>query len=107
MDEYVVVLTSTDSEEEARRIATHLVDRRLVACAKVAGPMLSSYWWHDKVETASEWQCWAKTRRDRYEQTERAIREMHSYEVPEILALPVLAGSTPYLRWIDDSVGGG
>lgn len=101
MKKYVLVLTSTDSVEEARKIAEGLVGDRLAASAKVAGPLTGTYWWEGEVVSAQEWQCWAKTRMDRYKQVEEAIHRLHSYEVPEILAIPIHAGSSRYLAWLD------
>ena len=106
MSEYVLVLTTTDSDEAAREIADTLVRERLAACVKIAGPVRSTYWWKDEIETAVEWQCWAKTRWDRYQQVEDAIRRLHSYEVPEILALPVQGGYSDYLEWVDLTLAG-
>ena len=102
---YVQVLTTVGSAEEAERISTLLVDRRLAACVQVVGPVESRYRWQGKVETEREWQCLAKTEVGRYAEVEAAIRETHSYEEPEILAIPVLAGSAGYLSWISDNVG--
>jgi periplasmic divalent cation tolerance protein len=68
------------------------------------GPVVSRYRWQGEVEQATEWQCLAKTTSVAYREVEAAIRELHSYEEPEILALPILAGSPGYLRWIDENV---
>jgi periplasmic divalent cation tolerance protein len=103
--EYVQVLTTLGSEEEAERISTLLVERRLAACVQVIGPIESRYRWQGKVEHEREWQCLAKTEASRYTEVEAAIREVHSYEEPEILAIPVLTGSAGYLSWISDNVG--
>lgn len=102
--EYVQVLTTVASREEAERLAAILVERRLAACVQVAGPIASRYRWQGKVETAEEWQCLAKTEAARYPAAEQAIREIHSYEEPEIVALPILAGSSGYLRWVSSEV---
>ncbi len=72
---------------------------------QVLGPITGTYRWQGKIETAQEWQCWAKSRRELYEQIEQAIRGVHPYEVPEILAVPILAGSRSYLAWLDQEVG--
>ena len=69
---------------------------------QVLGPVESRYWWGGTVETATEWLCVAKTTADRYDEVEAAIRSAHSYDVPEILALPVVRGSAPYLRWLGE-----
>jgi periplasmic divalent cation tolerance protein len=101
---YVQVLTTVASEAEAERIASSLVERRLAACVQTIGPITSRYRWKGKVEQAEEWQCLAKTEAIRFRAVEKAIRELHSYEEPEILAIPVLAGSKGYLSWISESV---
>lgn len=104
MAEYLQVLTTAGSEEEAARIASAMVDRRLAACVQVLGPIVSRYRWQDAVEEAEEWQCLAKTEAARYPEVEAAIREAHSYEEPEIVATPIVAGSEGYLRWISAEV---
>jgi periplasmic divalent cation tolerance protein len=99
--DYIQIVTTTEHREDADRIAQALVAARLAACAQVAGPITSTYHWRGKIETAQEWQCWAKSRRELYGQIEQAIRRIHPYEVPEILALPIVAGSADYLNWLD------
>ena len=105
MAEYVQVLTTVGSEEEADRVGTALLERRLVACVQTLGPIVSRYRWQGKLEHEREWQCLAKTEARLYEEVEAAIRAVHSYEEPEILAIPVLAGSRGYLDWISANVG--
>ncbi|MGN6664524.1 MAG: divalent-cation tolerance protein CutA [Solirubrobacterales bacterium] len=105
MADCIQVLTTAGSEEEAGRIASLLVERRLAACVQVAGPVTSRYRWQGEVEEEREWQCMAKTTRAAYAAVEAAIRELHSYEEPEIIATPILAGSPGYLAWIDENVG--
>lgn len=100
MAEHVQVLTTAGSSEEAERIAAALVERRLAACVQTVGPVRSRYRWRGAIEDAEEWQCLAKTEAGRYEEVETAIRELHSYEEPEIVALPIVAGSAGYLAWI-------
>ncbi|MEN6404996.1 MAG: divalent-cation tolerance protein CutA [Thermoguttaceae bacterium] len=104
MPEYIELITTVERRDDARRIAQALVEKRLAACVQLVGPIESVYRWQGKIETTQEWQCRAKTRRDRYDAVERAIREIHPYEVPEILAFPVVAGSADYLAWLDDAV---
>ncbi len=84
-----------------------LVDRRLAACVQVVGPVESRYRWEGRVETATEWLCVAKTTAERYDELEAAIGELHSYDVPEILAVPVVRGSAAYLRWLGDEAAPG
>ena len=104
MSRHVQVLTTAGSEEEAGRIASVLVERRLAACVQVVGPIASRYRWQGAIEEAREWQCLAKTTRAAYEAVEAAIREAHSYDEPEIIATPIVAGSAGYLAWIDAEV---
>jgi periplasmic divalent cation tolerance protein len=103
--DYIQVVTTTEHQEDAERIARALVEERLAACVQVAGPITSIYRWRGQIETAREWQCCAKSRRELYDEIERAIRRLHPYEVPEILAMPVLAGSADYLAWLEQETG--
>jgi periplasmic divalent cation tolerance protein len=107
MTEYVQVLTTVSSEEDAKRIADDLLARRLAACVQVVGPIVSRYRWQGNLEQAQEWQCLVKTEADLYERVEAAIRETHSYDEPEIIAMPVVAGSAGYLDWVSENVGDG
>jgi periplasmic divalent cation tolerance protein len=104
MSQHLQILTTAGSEEEAARIATALVERRLAACVQVVGPMVSRYRWQGKVEEEREWQCLAKTTRTAYPAVEAAIRELHSYDEPEVIATEIVAGSPGYLAWIDANV---
>ena len=104
MAEHIQVLTTAGSAEEAARIASVLVDRRLAACVQTIGPIVSRYRWQGVVEEAEEWQCLVKTEAARYPEVEAAIRELHSYEEPEIVATPIVAGSAGYLGWVSAEV---
>lgn len=104
MAEYLQVLTTASSEAEAERISSALLERRLAACVQVLGPISSRYRWQGEVETAREWMCLAKTEAPRYAELEAAIRELHSYDEPEIVATPIVAGSAGYLDWIGESL---
>src|SRR6187402_1020877 len=104
MAEHIQVLTTVGSEEEAGRIAELLVERRLAACVQVVGPIVSRYRWQGAVEEERAWQCLAKTTLGAYEAVEAAIREAHSYDEPEIIATPIVAGSAGYLAWIGENV---
>ena len=100
MQEFLEVHTTIDSKEAAQRIAEAIVSQRLAACVQVSGPITSTYWWQGKLEQAEEWLCTMKTRRDLYEKLEQAIRAVHSYDEPEILATLVAMGSRGYLEWV-------
>lgn len=98
--DFVQVLTTTGSREEADRLATSAVEQRLAACAQVFGPLTSTYWWRGAIETADEWQCVFKTTAARRDELTAHLRAHHSYETPEIVASPIVGGSPEYLSWI-------
>jgi periplasmic divalent cation tolerance protein len=100
MTDKIVVLSTCGSPEEAERLARLLVDRRLAACVNIVTPVRSIYRWQGAVEDAAEWLLLIKTSRARFEELSETLRAAHSYEVPEILALPAVAGSHSYLDWI-------
>jgi periplasmic divalent cation tolerance protein len=104
--DYIQVLTTVGSAREAEEIGSALIDRRLAACVQIIGPVMSRYRWQGKVEEDREWQCLAKTEANRYAEIEAAIREIHSYEEPEIVAMPIVAGSKGYLDWVSENVRG-
>jgi periplasmic divalent cation tolerance protein len=106
MHSFIQVVTTTDRKEDAERIARALVEDRLAACVQLIGPVRSTYWWKGRVETAEEWQCWAKTEAGFYEEVEKAIRAIHPYELPEIVAMPILRGSPEYLEWLRGELRG-
>lgn len=101
--QYGVVLVTAESEEQARAIASSLVKEKYAACVSVM-PVHSVYTWQEEVHSDPEWQLMIKTDLNQYSQLEARIRELHSYEVPEIIALPIQAGLTPYLNWIGENV---
>jgi periplasmic divalent cation tolerance protein len=100
----IQVLTTVGSEAEAEEIAAALLDARLAACVQTVGPITSAYVWRGERQRATEWQCLAKTEERLYPAVEAAIRAAHAYEEPEILAIPVLAGSRGYLAWVAETV---
>jgi periplasmic divalent cation tolerance protein len=100
MTEFIQVSTTVDSEARARRIANLLLERRLSSCVQVAGPIRSHYWWNRMIQHATEWLCIIKARRTDYREIEAAIKRIHPYEIPEILAFPILTGGSDYLRWM-------
>ena len=99
---YIVLCTCPD-EASARRIAEHLVERRLAACVNLIAGVRSVYVWQGETETASEVQLVIKTSVARYDAVERQIQHLHPYELPEIVAVPIMAGLEGYLEWIDSS----
>ena len=106
MTDYIQVVTTVERQEDAETIARTLVEARLAACVQVLGPIASTYHWQGSIENSREWLCAAKSRASLYARIEEAIRKVHPYQVPEILALPIVAGSESYLRWIDQETAG-
>ena len=102
--EAIVVLLTAASGEEAARVAQMLVGSQLAACVQIMPEMESLYRWQGNIERQSEVLLIAKTIRSKFDQLEREVRALHSYETPEIVALPVLAGSVPYLEWLVSSM---
>ncbi len=101
MTDKIVVLSTCDSEERARGLAHALVDRSLAACVNIIPGARSIYRWHGKVEDAEEWMLVIKSRRDLFAALKETLAAQHSYEVPEVIALPVVEGSEAYLAWLD------
>jgi periplasmic divalent cation tolerance protein len=101
---FIVVLTAVDKRRLAQRIADVLVGKRLAACVQISGPVTSTYRWQGKIETTREYLVLAKTTRALYPAVEKAIKGLHTYEVPEIVALPVTAGGRDYIAWLADSL---
>jgi periplasmic divalent cation tolerance protein len=104
MTDKLLILTTAGSDSEARRIATALVEQRLAACVNIVPKIQSVYRWQDKVEAAEEFLLIIKTLGAKQSAVESAIRELHSYELPECIAIAIDSGSTEYLKWITDSV---
>jgi periplasmic divalent cation tolerance protein len=100
MSECLQVVTTVDSKEAAAQLARGIVEARLGACVQTVGPVKSTYHWQGRVETATEWQLVVKTSVHRYHELEEHIRTHHTYETPEIVAMPVVAGSPDYLAWV-------
>jgi periplasmic divalent cation tolerance protein len=105
MTDKILVLVTCGSRKEARKIARALVGQRLAACVSEIGvPVASTYRWKGKVESAKEFLLLIKTTRKRFAAARDTVCKVHSYEVPEIIALPIAAGSRAYLNWIEKSV---
>jgi len=96
-----IVLSTAGSEEEAHKIAHILVKRRLAACVNIVPRVQSIYRWKGEIESAQEWLLLIKTRADKFPAVCDAIRELHSYEVPECIVLEIEDGSLPYLQWLE------
>ena len=107
MNASLVVLTTAPTAEEADALAAALVERQLAACVQIVGPVTSVYRWEGAVQRSEERLLLVKTTAAAYPRVEAAIRELHSYECPEVVALPIEAGSCDYLAWIRAHVGDG
>ena len=105
MAEHVIVFVTAPTEGEAGAIASRLLDEKLVACANVIPGVRSTFWWEGKIDKADEVLILMKTRRDHLDAVVESVRQAHSYDVPEIIALPIVGGNADYLKWIDESVG--
>jgi periplasmic divalent cation tolerance protein len=101
MKSYIQISTTTETKEQAESIAQYLVEQNLAACVQITGPITSIYRWKGKVENAQEWLCLIKTRDELFEKVEAAIKKLHPYETPEIIAVPVVKGSKEYLNWLN------
>jgi periplasmic divalent cation tolerance protein len=99
-----IVLSTAGSEEEARNIARHLVEHQLAACVNIAPRIESIYRWQGKVESSQEWLLLIKTTAEKFPAVRDAVRQLHSYELPECIALSVEDGTADYLEWIERSV---
>ncbi|MBN2187541.1 MAG: divalent-cation tolerance protein CutA [Dehalococcoidia bacterium] len=100
----IVIFVTTGSEEEAHRVAVHLLGRKKAACINIVPGVDSLFWWHGKLDSARESLLIIKTKASLLQEVIALVKEVHSYAVPEIIALPIIDGSEDYLKWIDDEV---
>ena len=103
--DYLNVYVTAPNPEEAKKIAASVLENRLAACASLIEGVNSAYWWRGKIEKATEVLIIMKTKRALAEELFKAVRKIHSYSVPEIIAVPITLGDPEYLKWIDESVG--
>jgi periplasmic divalent cation tolerance protein len=99
---HVIVFTTTASKEEAENIARSLLSQKLIGCANITGPVSSLFWWKDEISQENEFLILMKTRADLFEKVAATIKEMHSYDVPEVVAVSVTKGEEAYLKWLDN-----
>jgi len=104
MSPYIVVMVTVANRDEAVKIVRSLLEERLIACANIFGPISSIFWWEGKIDEAREFLVFMKSHEKHFERLSERITEIHSYEVPEIIALPIIKGSPPYLEWLSDSL---
>jgi periplasmic divalent cation tolerance protein len=103
----IVVFITAASREEAEKIASNLLLKKQVACINILPEAQSRYWWKGKIESAAEYVLLAKSNLDHLDQIIQTVKSIHSYEVPEIIALPVIGGNADYLDWMLNTVEGG
>lgn len=103
---FIQVMTTTETKEEAEAIARHLVEEKLAACVQITDAVESTYFWKGNLECSREYQCLIKTREDLFTRVETAIKKLHSYETPEIIAVPIVKGSDDYFKWMNQSLAG-
>lgn len=97
---FIQIFTTTGTKKEAQKIADVLVKNKLAGCVQIIGPIESHYVWKEKREQTNEFLCIIKTKTHLYSEVEKAIKKVHSYELPEIVAVPIVNGSKDYLKWI-------
>jgi len=102
----MLIVVTVSSREEADKIVNVLLERKLIACANILGPVSSRFWWQGKIDSAEEYMIFMKTKRELFDQVADNVKQLHSYEVPEIIALPIVEGAKPYLEWINSSLAG-
>ena len=105
MTDKIVVLSTASSAAEAEAIARRLVEERLAACVNVVTGVRSFYRWKGKIEDSPEWLLVIKSSRGRFEELRAALEKLHSYDVPEVIALPVVEGTKNYLHWMEGELG--
>ena len=103
-DEIIQVLTTTADKQDAETLAQALLTKRLAGCVQISGPIDSSYWWNNRLETSREWILTIKTRRDLYKPLEKLLLELHPYDQPEIIATAVVEISAGYQKWLNEQV---
>lgn len=101
---YVVVFVTCANREEGEKISRALVKKKLVACVNLIPEITSRYWWQEKIEVSSETLLIIKTKKSLFKQIVAEVKKLHSYTVPEIIALPIIAGNKDYLNWIRESL---
>lgn len=101
MTTFIQIATTTATQAEAQQIARMLIEQHLIACAQVTGPVTSVYHWQEKIEEGAEWVCTLKTRESLFDKVAAAIRGVHSYQCPEIVATPIVGASEDYLAWLE------
>lgn len=101
---YIVIFVTAENKEQAGRIAEGLLRSKLAACVNIAGKVASLFWWEGKIDSAKETLLIIKSKKKNLAKITKKIKSLHSYKVPEIIALPIVGGNKDYLEWIDESI---
>lgn len=101
---FIQVFITTGTKEEAKQIINSLVRDRLIACGQVTGPIESTYWWQGTIENSQEWLCIVKSKEEKFKGIVNLVKQIHSYEVPEIIACPLTALEENYARWLEEQL---
>ena len=104
MDEGIIVITTTETKEDAEKLAEEIITNKLGTCVQIEGPIMSVYRWHGKVQRSKEFRMQIKTIKSKFQDLDELIRNVHPYEVPEVVALPIVDGSKTYLNWLVDEI---
>ena len=104
MSNYIVVYVTVPSAIEGEKLASLLVNERLAACVNRVGPVQSTYWWQGRVERDEEYLLVIKTKEDLFDRLKTRVQALHTYTVPEVIAMPIVKGSESYLKWMDEEL---
>ncbi|MFA4988925.1 MAG: divalent-cation tolerance protein CutA [Candidatus Omnitrophota bacterium] len=102
---HIIIFVTVKDKRQARKISSALLENKLAACVNISGSVDSLFFWRGKAERAKEFLLLIKSRKEKFKSIVKLVSSLHSYEVPEIVAVPVISGNGPYLRWIDASLG--
>jgi periplasmic divalent cation tolerance protein len=100
---FIIILITTKDKKEAAKIARGLLEAKLIACANIVGGVQSLFWWQGKIDSSKEVYLILKTKKILFKKVAAKVKSLHSYQTPEIIALPIIAGSKDYLQWLDSS----
>jgi periplasmic divalent cation tolerance protein len=104
---YILVLVTASGKSEVEKIVHTLLEEKFIACASIFGPIFSHFWWQGKIDSAEEYLVFMKSEEHLFERLAERVKQLHSYEVPEIIALPIIKGFKPYLKWLSESLSSG
>ena len=101
---HIIIFVTTANKEEAEKIAKGLLEKKLVACVNIIDGVNSFFWWEGKIDQAKETLLIIKSNKKKFDRIQDIVKSLHSYQVPEIIAMPIVEGNNDYLNWIDESL---